>query len=740
MHQPLTVTGLNHVLEPTLTGGSPGQAPPWSLVGQRVGSIRIHHLLGEGGMGAVYAGYDERLQREVALKVVRFDSLTLNGRSRLLSEARILSRLNHPNICAIHDFVSGEATDFLVLELIHGTTLREAITRGIAPEARLGVAERIAEALVAAHAQGVIHRDLKPSNVMLTRDDQVKVLDFGIARRGRGGDDDAGSPYADPERTATFVLEAEEFPFARTTPGKVVGTAGCMSPEQARGETVTVASDMYSFGLLLQELFTGKSPYSPTLSGVELLQAVQKGRTLPLAARMDAHLAALIERLKSLAPEDRPSAAEALHRLRWIGEKPRRRLRALGAALALVAVSIGVVKYTLDLRRERDAAVQARQQAELSRREGEEVVGFLLDLFKVSDPGEARGSSVTARELLDQGARKVRANLRSQPLVQARLLDTIGQVYLKLGLYGEARPLLEQSLAIRRRGVADPLDVSFSLEHVALLDQAESKPQAEPRLQEALRMRQAKLGRRNPEVARLLSNLGVFYAVRHDAAKAEPLFQEALEIREATLGPLHPDVATSLNNLGMIRASRGNTQGAEALLRRGLAIREQVLPLDHPDLGSNLEALGVLYQNQKRYAEGERYHRRALAISEKALGSSHPRTALILTNLAETLTGLGKNVEAEALLLRAIRAREAALGPGHPDVGVSIAELANLYVDQQRYKEAEPLYQRALAIFAATGLHSHPSQTAALRSYARLLRATGRSALAATMEERAKQS
>ncbi len=741
MHQPLTVTGSKHVLEPTLTGGAPGQAPPWSLVGQRVGSIRIHNLLGEGGMGAVYAGYDERLQREVALKVVRFDSLTLNGRARLLSEARILSRLNHPNICAIHDFVSGEATDFLVLELIHGTTLREAITRGIAPEARLGIAERIAEALVAAHAQGVVHRDLKPSNVMLTRDDQVKVLDFGIARRGRGnGDDDASSPYADPERTATFVLEAEEFLFARTTPGKVIGTAGCMSPEQARGETVTVASDMYSFGLLLQELFTGKSPYSPTLSGLELLQAVQKGRTLPLVGPMDAHMAALIERLKSLAPEDRPSAAEALHRLRWIGEKPRRRLRALAAAVALAALAIGIAKYTLDLRRERDAAVRARQQAELSRREGEEVVGFLLDLFKVSDPGETRGSSVTARELLDQGAQKVRANLRSQPQVEARLLDTIGQVYLKLGLYGEARPLLEQALAIRRQGSSDPLDVSSSLEHVALLDQAENKPEAEPRLQEALRLRQAKLGRRNPEVAKLLSNLGVFYAVQHDAAKAEPLFQEALEIRQATLGPLHPDVATSLNNLGMIRASRGNTQGAEAMLRRGLAIREQVLPLDHPDLGSNLEALGVLYQNQKRFAEGERYHRRALAISEKALGPKHPRTALILTNLAETLVGLGKDAEAEALLLRAIQARETALGTGHPDVGVSLAELANLYVDQRRYKEAEPLYRRALAIFAASPMHGHPSQPAALRFYARLLRATGRSALAAEMEQRAKES
>ena len=754
MRQPSTASGADDVLAATLAEEAAGETPPWSLVGHRVGSIRIHRLLGEGGMGAVYAGYDERLQREVALKVVRFDSLSLNGRARLLSEARILSRLNHPGICTIHDFVSGETTDFLVLELIHGTTLRVAIAQEIAPAARLGIAERIAEALVAAHAQGVIHRDLKPSNVMLTRDDQVKVLDFGIARRshlsrGRGRQDqdddgdDASPPFsgADPDRTATFVAAPEEFPFARTTPGKVVGTAGCMSPEQARGETVTVASDMYSFGLLLQELFTGRSPYAPTLTGSELLQAVQKGRTLPLPARgTDPHLAALIERLKSLAPEDRPSAAEALHRLRWIGEKPRRRRRAIGAGLALLAVSLGVARYTSDLRRERDAAVAARQQAELSRRAGAEVEGFLVDLFKVSDPGEGRGSSVTARELLDQGARKMGRELRGQPMVQARLLDTIGEVYFKLGLYAAARPLLERSLAIRRRGTADPLDLSLSLEHLALLDQAENQPQAEPRLQEALRLRQAKLGRRNPEVARLLSNLGVLYAVRHDAAKAEALFREALEIREATLGPLHADVATSLNNLGMIRASRGNTAGAEALLRRGLAIREQVLPLDHPDLGANLEALGVLYQNQERFAEGERYHRRALAISEKVLGAGHPRTALILTNLAETLTGLGKKGEAEALLLRAIRARETALGAGHPDVGVSLAELANLYAGEQRYQEAEPLYRRALAIFAAAALHGDPSQTAALRSYARLLRATGRGAQAAAMEEQAKQS
>src|SRR4051794_9730032 len=124
-----TALRFNDAREDTLTGDPVPTGEADGLLGRKVGTIRIHKLLGEGGMGAVYAGFDERLRREVALKAVRADALTSNGRSRLLSEARVLSRLNHPNICSIYDFVTGESTDFLVLELIRGKTLREAIQR-----------------------------------------------------------------------------------------------------------------------------------------------------------------------------------------------------------------------------------------------------------------------------------------------------------------------------------------------------------------------------------------------------------------------------------------------------------------------------------------------------------------------------------------------------------------------------------------------------------------------------------
>jgi serine/threonine-protein kinase len=727
-----TALRIDDCQEDTFPGGPAGGQETGGLLGRKVGTIRIHKLLGEGRMGAVYAGFDERLRREVALKAVRTDVLTSNGRSRLLSEARVLSRLNHPNICAIYDFVTGEETDFLVLELIRGKTLREAIQEGIAPEARLGIAERIADALVAAHAQGIIHRDLKSSNVMLTWDGGVKVLDFGIARLGEEALAAAG---IDPDHTAVFIPESEEwFQFARTAPGKVVGTAGCMSPEQARGEEVSVASDMYSFGLLLQELLTGEPPYEEGLHGLDLLKEVQKGRTLPVNG-IDAHLAALIESLKSLAPESRPSASEALQRLLWIGDKPRRRNRMLGIGLAVLLVIAGVGKYTWDLRQERDAAVRAQQAAELSRRQGDEIAGFLTDLFKVSDPGETRGSTITARELLDQGASRIRRDLRGQPTVQARLLDTIGQVYFKLGLYGEARPLLEDALKIRRQPGGDPLDLSIGLEHLALLDQAQSRTEAEARFQEALRLREKVLGRRHPEVAKLLSNLGVFYAMRGEMPRAEGLFREALAIREATLGSWHPDVALSLNNLGMARASQGDRKQAEAMLLRGLKIRERALPPDHPDLAANLEALAVLYQDQRRASESEHLHRRALAIWERTLGPEHPRTALILTNLANTLAmQAGKGGEAEALLRRAIRIREKALGAHHPQLALSLKALADLYRDEERYAESEALYRRALAIYDAAYPPAHPERLALLAGYAQLLRATGKAREAAAME------
>jgi serine/threonine-protein kinase len=710
----------------------PGASSPF--LGERIGNIRVVEFLAEGGMGAVYVGFDEKLHREVALKAIRGDRLDAAAKARFLREARALSQLDHPGICAIHDYLETPGGDFLVLERIRGRNLRQALDAGaIDPAERLRIAEQVAEALDAAHSKGIIHRDLKLSNVMLADGGAVKVLDFGLAQAI--GDATMGEPGADTPGTAGMAA-GDATGYIRTELGSLVGTVACMSPEQARGEKVTTASDMYAFGLFLQELLTGKPGYERDLPPHLLLVKVREADTLPVVG-LAPDLTELIQTLKSLAPEVRPTAAAALRRLRWIRDKPKRRLRALAIAAAVLLLVLAGAKYTLDLRRERDAALRARADAEQARREAEEVSSFLVDIFKVSDPGEARGGTVTARELLSRGEEQIRHGLRDQPASRARLMDAIGLIDYKLGLYEQARSLLAEAVAIRRGLPGADLDLAASLQHLGQVAQMQHRPETEALFREALAIQEKKLGPDHPEVAMTLNNLGIVYGYGGELDKAETIFQRALRIREAALGPGHPDVAMTINNLALVRTAQKRYDEADKLFRRALAIRERALPPDHPDLAATLESLALLAQNQHRYTEALPLHARALKIWEKTLGPDHHRIGLVTTNLATCYDGLGRDREAEEAYRRAIALHEKSLGPDHPDVAFSLANLANFYRDRKRYAEAEGLYRRTIAIDERAFPPGSEKIAAPLRDYARLLRATGREREAVELEKRA---
>ncbi|HKO56559.1 MAG TPA: serine/threonine-protein kinase, partial [Thermoanaerobaculia bacterium] len=297
------------------------------LSGKRLGHIRVERVLGGGGMGDVYEGFDEKLTRRVALKALhREQRLDDEARTRLIREARTLSQLDHPNICRIHDYIEGPDGDVLVLELIEGRTLQAAIEQGLSRAEKLRIGHDIAEVLVAAHRAGIIHRDLKPDNVMLTATGQVKVLDFGLAR----WIERASGPKRHPVRLASVRLRVEgareeqwnafpidetieiaepmadpDTPAGETGVGLTVGTPMFMSPEQARGEPLTPASDMYSFGLLLQATFMARDPYPASATAREVMVQAARGQSLPVAG-IDRDAAALISSLKSFAPTDRP--------------------------------------------------------------------------------------------------------------------------------------------------------------------------------------------------------------------------------------------------------------------------------------------------------------------------------------------------------------------------------------------------------------------------------------------------
>jgi serine/threonine protein kinase/tetratricopeptide (TPR) repeat protein len=226
-------------------------------VGQKIGPYEILGRLGSGGMGLVFSAWDSRLQRDVAIKLLREEFATPGMRKRFLQEARAASRLNHANICTIFDIGEQEGDPYLVMELLKGETIRARIARGpISPEDLLLVAIEVADALIVAHGRGIIHRDIKPANIILVEKAggrfQTKVLDFGLAKVERG--------------------DGAETNFDLTSAGTTVGTVAYMSPEQARGEALDARSDLFSLGIVLYEMATGELPFQGATSALVFVQ------------------------------------------------------------------------------------------------------------------------------------------------------------------------------------------------------------------------------------------------------------------------------------------------------------------------------------------------------------------------------------------------------------------------------------------------------------------------------------
>ena len=292
----------------------------------RLHRITIQKLLGQGGMGSVYLGFDEKLRRKVAIKSIRPEYLSMTStQQRFVREARILSKINHPSICHIYDYIETPNGDYLVLEYIEGQELYKVNLS----EARiLDVLLDLCHALAAAHQHEIVHRDLKPDNIMMTRAGDVKVLDFGIARSITSSD----QTVQQPQRSIDDNL---------TQHGSLVGTIRYMSPEQARGEQLTAASDMYSLGIIAQELFSGTAAYEirPT---EQLLEDVQQGKR-QAAPNLPAPINQLIQQLTDVVPENRPSAQQTAEVIEKIQSAPQRKRKKRNQVLAGILISTLVV-------------------------------------------------------------------------------------------------------------------------------------------------------------------------------------------------------------------------------------------------------------------------------------------------------------------------------------------------------------------------------------------------------------
>ena len=262
--------------------------------GTHLGVYEVTAPIGAGGMGEVYRAHDTKLGRDVALKILPADFASDPERAaRFTREAQTLAALNHPGIAAIHGLEASGATQFLVLELVDGGTLADRLTRGPLPiDEALQIARQVADALEAAHSKGIIHRDLKPANIALTAHDQVKVLDFGLAKAL-----EPGSGFRDPGSGGLANSPTITSPAAMTQVGMILGTAAYMSPEQAKGRVADKRSDVWAFGVILYEMLAGTVAFQGE-DVLDTLTAVTRGepdwRALP--AGTPAHVRTLLER------------------------------------------------------------------------------------------------------------------------------------------------------------------------------------------------------------------------------------------------------------------------------------------------------------------------------------------------------------------------------------------------------------------------------------------------------------
>jgi serine/threonine protein kinase len=618
------------------------------MIGARIGHLRITGVLGSGGMGEVYSATDERLNRTVALKAIRAERrLSVDARGRFLREARTLSSLDHPNICRIHEYIEAEEGDFLVLELIDGVTLAMAIELGMSRARKLRIAIEICDALAAAHRKGIVHRDLKEENVMIAANGTVKVLDFGISRRE--AEHETPMPASAPEElmdsAATLIFPVggvnvtppDQLPRPVTEEGIAVGTPATMSPEQAIGAIATPASDMYSFGLLLQMLFTEKPPHPAYLGARELMLRAAAGTTEPMVGQ-PRDITNLVERLQQKAPADRPTANEALQVLKSIVAAPKRRAQMAILIALVILVAVFAAKYVYDV-------TSARRDAERRRRQAEELVGFMVGDLRT------KLESVGRLDLLDGAASRALAyfasldphELSNSDLHKNALaLTQLGEVRVNEGKLDEAVKMFTES--VRFAGAAVDRDprhgeakLALSNAHFWLGDALRKKGDHEGTLRHFRSYLEISrdLARAHPgdpkyeaEVSYGYGNVGAAYEAAGDLTRALGEYHTAVDLDRQRLqqNPSSEqwldDLATSLNRVGVVLQTTGDLSGARDAFAEEISLRRQVAAAARGDARRIRElAVCLAYTGVLQQMMGERERAIASFSEELALSS-----------------------------------------------------------------------------------------------------------------------
>ena len=682
-------TGPPEAIVPAARETEPGVDPP---AFPSIGPYRLLQVIGEGGIGQVWLAEQlTPVRRQVAVKVIKAGMDTKEVVARFESERQALALMDHPAIAKVLDGGSTlEGRPYFVMEYVPGIPINgHCVRHKLCTAERLALFVEVCAGVQHAHQKAIIHRDLKPSNVLVCFVDGKavpKIIDFGIAK-------------AIAHRLTDKTLFTEV--------GAMIGTPEYMSPEQAdlTSQDIDTRTDVYSLGVILYQLLCGELPFgSQELRSCSYEEMRRKLREIEpprpsakLAAntqspegttgQRDSERRKLTQELqgdldaitmKALEKDrrrryDTPSelAADIRRYLQHqtVAARPPSRVyriqkyvrrHRLGVLIASAAFCLLAAFATM-------MAFQARRiarEAEASRR----VADFMEGMFSVSDPSEARGNAITAREILDKASRDIQGGLAHDPELQARLMSTMGLVYKNLGLYSQAEPLLEKALETRSRVLGPSSEQTLKSQNDwAELQLLEGRyAEVEPPSRETLKMARDRLG---PDHAVTLESESI---VARDllmlgrATEAEQHLRELLEKQRRLYGADDARAIRSTNNLANALSHQQRFDEAVVLRAEVVERTRRVMGPDDPRTLSAMANLAGTQATMGNYAEAERIHLEILGTQRRVLGPEHPSTLLDVQNLATAYLGEGRFEDAEKVLLEALATEQRVRGPSSP--------------------------------------------------------------------------
>ncbi len=657
--------------------------------GTRVGAYRLEERIAQGGMGTVWKGsrIEPGLDQQVAVKILRRGIAREETLARFLHEQKVLAQLSHPYIAGLIDWGTTEdGRPYFVMDFIEGQRLDQFCQgRSLPLAARIALFEKICDAVAFAHRNLIVHRDLKPANILVTSEGVPVLLDFGIAKT----------------LSSDALTPTEEFPRARR-----FASPGYASPEQVDGGPISVATDVFSLGVLLYELVTGRLPPEsfypspqcwPRRPVCVLPTPPPEGKEKPLAKDLEAIVRKAMAGEPGLRYEVVRDLCEDVRR--FSSDKPvaarqgslgyragkfvkRNRLKLTGALVTSALVS------TL-------AFLTIKEHRETTRR-----TTLVADLLDAVEPNGGVTEAATITKIVEAELPSIESRVSDQPEKHADLLQDLGNLYRSLGQTARAKAEFERSLAIRREVLApDDLYIALSKELVAREEKTLGNLDQGVRLvEEALEIR-----RRHKDpwaLANSLERLALFKRTQGKFDEAILLYRESFELARQVVGEEDDFLVAELfNNLGTALRETGRSEEARSLLVRAVAMYERLYGVGGLKVAVPLRNLGHLYLEEGDLGDAGELFRRSLEIRKAAIGDTdHPKVVLAKRSLALYHQALGEVGEADRLLEESLRAFRSHYTGDHFQIARTLRALAALRLDQGRFSEARSLAEEGLRI------------------------------------------